>query len=177
VSDNMTPEGTYMATVELVDAPEGWTTSDGKVSCQFGEAKTGTKQVAIVFKIAEGDYSGRVRTWFGYFTKDTIDRTLEALRNAGFTGDEMDKFPTQRPAALVPIVLKHEKDLNGDLRERVAFINRPGGGGVRMERPMSQTDMLTFAAGLKARLASKPGLPGATSKPNGAVSKTVDPEI
>jgi hypothetical protein len=173
---NMIPEGVYMANVELVDAPPEWVgkTPDNKLSCVLGHAGTGNKQIEIHFRIAEGDYTGRTRTWFGFFSEKALERTLDSLVNIGFEGNNLNEFPLQRPTGLVPIVIKHEKDREGEMRDRIAFINRPGGGGVLTGNVMNPQDSLTFAAQMRARLEKKAR---PVSKPNGAVSKTVDPEI
>lgn len=170
MSSNMTPEGTYAA-IAVQNEDGSW--------MQIGESKEKkTKQIVVNVKITAGEYAGRVRAWIGYVTPDTVDRTLDALRTFGFKGDDLSvDEPLTNP---VNIVIKHET-YEGKTRERVAWINKPGGSGMKMERVLSGDDRRLFAAGLKARLAAKPTV-AAVSTPapavtNGASKEKPDPMI
>lgn len=166
----MIAEGTYPA-IAVQNGDGSW--------MQLGESKEKkTKQVIVNVKITEGEHAGKVRAWIGFFTPDTVDRTLESLRNFGFKGDDLSvDEPLTNP---INIVIKHET-YEGKTRERVAWINKPGGGGMKMERQLSGDDRRLFAATLKSKFAAKPVVTTATPAPtvtNGASSKpAADPEI
>jgi hypothetical protein len=162
---NLVPEGRYIAIGSPVEI-EG-----ARVWAQFGKSpEKGTPQVVVAVEILEGEESGRVLTWFGYFTDKTADRTLEALRFLGFKGEDLTTLPSQPLDQKVEIIVRHE-DYNGKTQARIAWINRPGGGGFKLDKPMPANDLRMFAASLKGRLAKVPevkgerGVPGATPPP------------
>ena len=158
---SMIPEGTYNAVAIPND--------EGKY-CEFGESpKKKTKQVVVQVKITDGEFAGRTRTWIGYLTSDAVDRTIESMRNFGAQGDDISEWPDQQLTVPVQVVVKHE-EYEGKPRDRIAFINRVGGGGFKQANVMSKDDLRLFAASLRARVAAKPALP----KPNGAPSNDAD---
>lgn len=130
------------------------------VWAQFGESKQkGTKQVVLHFEIMEGEHTGVRLPWFGYFTKDAADRTIESLRIAGFKGDDLSMLPSQVLENRVTIVVE-VNEWEGKRQSKIAWVNRPGGGGVRLEKQMAGNDLKTFAAQLKSRVKSKPEIAG-----------------
>jgi hypothetical protein len=158
----MIAEGTYNAVVVQQD------TDEGPMSVVLGYASTGTPQAAVAVKITDGPEAGRVRTWLGYFTPDSLDMNLDQLRNAGFTGNDLSEFCTQKPTAPVPIRIVHEKGQDGKIRERLWFNKQ--GNGFKMNKTMNADQRKLFSAGLTAKLAAKPS----QSAP---APKTVDPQI
>lgn len=118
-----------------------------------------TRQVSVDVKFTDGEHAGTVRTWIGYFTEATVDKTLEQLRNFGAQGDDMSVWPDQALTEPVSLCVKHEPTLEaGKVRDRIAWINRPGGGGFVMKKQMNADDLRTFAAQMKGRLATKPAI-------------------
>lgn len=162
----MIKEGTYQW--EIVPQK----TDEGEMSVVLGEASTGTKQAAIQARITDdGPFKGMVRTWIGFFTEDTIDSTLEQLRNAGFTGDDLAEFCFQKPEGTFAGRVVHEKDNRegGKVRDRLRFINRQGGGGFKMEGKYDEGKRRLFAAAFNDRLkglggGAKPAAPNGTTK-------------
>lgn len=163
---SLIPKGSYMW--EIVPQE----TDEGPMSCVFGEASTGTKQVSIQARcVTEGEHKGKIRTWTGYFTsEDTTAATLEALTNAGFEGTDVGKYPFQTITKPFNGGIVHEEDKregkNGQIRDRLRFINRQGGGKV-MEGKYSKEKRDVFTAMLSARLAgtSSAATNGTTAKP------------
>lgn len=142
-----------------------------RVWAQFGESKEGTKQVVVAFEILDGPEAGRRISWFGYFGPKSMDRTIESLRLVGFTGDDLATLPTQQINQKVSITVEHS-EWDGKVRAKVAWVNRPGGGGVKLEKPLAENDLRMFAASLRNRVKSKPAVagekvePGATPQPS-----------
>jgi hypothetical protein len=134
-------------------------TEHGELACQFGHSKEkGTPQVAVVFEILRGPYAGQRITWMGYFTEKSQERTLKALRIAGFEGDDLDKFADQRPTNEVAIVVEVET-YDGKPRAKVAWVNDPTfGGGMKMENALSGGDLRKFGAKFKAALKAIPAM-------------------
>ncbi len=168
---SMTPEGSYPA-IAVQNEDGSW--------FQIGESKEKkTKQIVVNVKITSGEYAGRVRAWFGYITPDTVDRTLDAMRTFGFKGDDLSvDEPLTNP---INIVIKHEP-YNGKIQEKIAWINKPGGSGMKLERQLTGEDRRLFAAGLKERMKAKPVVIASITPPpvvtNGTSGKpAIDPEI
>jgi len=144
------PRGTYPAVVVPVQMPDG-----KDVSIQFGTSKTkGTRQAYVAFEIIRGPQAGVKIGWFGFFTDNTTDRTLKALRVCGFVGDDLATFPAQRPENEAEIVIDHE-EYNGETRAKVQWVNEPGrSGNFAMENALDAKALREFGASLRAKLKS-----------------------
>jgi hypothetical protein len=131
-------------------------TDHGELACQFGHSKEkGTPQVAVVFEILRGPDAGQKVTWMGYFTDKSTERTLKALRICGFTGDDLDTFADQRPTNEVQLILENET-YDGKTRVKVAWVNDPTFGGMRMENALSGSELRKFGAKFKSSLKAIP---------------------
>lgn len=157
------PPGFYNAVAVPVD------TDDGKVWAQFGEAKNGTPQVLLHFKILDGEYQGYQLPWFGYFKKDSMERTLKSLRYAGFRGDDLTDLPEQPLDLKVSITVEHQ-EFDGKTYARVAWVNRPGGAGVKLASPMKGDKLRNFAAQMRRHAQQVPEIAGERADGNGAPS-------
>lgn len=143
---------------------------------QFGETENGKPQIAIGFEIYSPNAddpdqdAGRSITYFGSFdepapgkTKGAFDFTIEALKNCGWTGDDLTELPTLAETGQlnqeVSIVVATEEypPGSGDWSSKVKWVNRPGGGAVKLKKPMSAQDVKTFAASMKSRIRSVGG--------------------
>jgi hypothetical protein len=126
-------------------------TDDSEAWVQFGETSNGNPQVVVQFAIMDGPQAGRRLAWFGYFTPDTTKRTVEALRLCGFRGDDLADLLTQKINQQVSIVVTHE-EYKGKVSARVAWVNAPGGGGVRLANPMDAKQLRLFGAKMKMQV-------------------------
>jgi hypothetical protein len=119
-------------------------------SPKIGRAGTGSEQVGVQFQILEGPDEAKYITWYGYFTEATTERTLEALRIAGWKGDDFCDLSTigDDEAEDVQLVIEDEADQQGEMRSRAKFVNRLG-SGVAMKDTMSETDVRAFAARMR----------------------------
>ncbi len=146
---------------------------------QWGETEKGDPQVVIGFEIysTDPDYpdadAGRNVTYFGGFTpaqdgkqKGSYDFTVEALRNMGWTGDDLAELEQLamdgKLANEVSLVIAHE-EYNGKIGVKVKWVNRPGGGAVKLKKPMDAAAVKVFAAAMKSKLRSG----SVPTKPNG----------
>lgn len=122
------------------------------VSSVLGVAGTGTEQVAVTFEItADGPRKGEQHVWYGFFTDATTSRTLESLETAGWDGDSLDK-----PVGLGRIeceVVLGEEEYNGDMKVRVQWVNRPGGGGVK--NIMTPDEAKSFNERMRGEIAAR----------------------
>ena len=131
----------------------------------LGITSTGKEQIGILFELA--DESAQRIMWFGYFTEQTLDRTVESLRHLGWQGDNLADFSTGLPADCtheVEIVIDHEADQTGELRARVRWIN--SGRGVAVKERLDDQAARSFGARMRARVAAiGTGRPRETSRP------------
>jgi hypothetical protein len=143
-TSGLVPVGYYAAKVVpiSVDEEEVW--------AQFGETGTGTMQVVLHFEITDGEFRGRRLPWFGYFTDDSWTRTMDSLEIAGFEGDDVEQFAKQEVDKLVSITVDHN-EYEGKTRARVAWVNKPGGGVVKVSNPLDSKGLRLLASKLKAK--------------------------
>lgn len=149
------PAGYYSAVAVPID------TEQGRVWAQFGESKNaGTKQVLLHFEILDGPHAGKRLPWFGFFkTKESVERTLESLRVTGFKGDDLAELPFQQLDQKVSITVEHD-EYNGKVRAKIAWVNKPGGGGVKLEKTIEGAALKSFAAQLKNHVKKAPEVNG-----------------
>lgn len=147
---NLIPDGYYMAVGVPVQ------TEYGPMYAQLGESTNGKEQVAITFELTEGEYAGRKITWFGYFSTDkAAEQTMKALRNAGWKGNDLWEVTKQELTQPVSLAIITE-EYNSEFRNKVDWVNSPGGGGVKLEKPMDQFKARSFAERFKAKAAAIP---------------------
>jgi hypothetical protein len=139
---NLIPAGYYRAVAApvLIDGADFW--------AQFGETSTGNPQVAVQFAILDGPQQGRRVTWFGFFTEKTIKRTIESLRLCGLKGDNLEALLTQKLNQEVSITVGHNT-WDNKTTARVEWVNAPGGGGLKLEKPMNKDQLRMFSAKMK----------------------------
>ena len=101
-------------------------TDNGPCFVQFGETKSGTEQVAVVFELLGGPDAGSRITWHGYFSDKATKRTLATLKLLGFTGDDLMALYTQRLNQQVSLTIEHE-EYNGKTSAKIKWVNAPGG--------------------------------------------------
>jgi hypothetical protein len=118
----------------------------------LGVAKNGTEQIAVLVEVAEGERAGARLTWFGFFTEKAIDRTFESLRHLGWQGDDITDL-SGIDANIVEIIVEHEPDQNsGEMRPKVRWINRSGGGGIAMKDRMDPNAAASLAKAIASRV-------------------------
>lgn len=128
---------------------------------ELGYTSGGKEQLAIAFSLV--DQPGQRITWYGGFSteingnakKSPCERTFETLRTCGWQGDDLSDLSGIEENE-VEIVIDIEADQNGVGRNRVKWVNAPGGGGPAMKNVMPPDQKKAFAAKMKgAALASK----------------------
>lgn len=113
------------------------------VEGDYGFAGTGTEQVAVLFEL-EG---GLRRTWYGYLSDGAVERTLKALKDCGVTNLETLEGIDRNE---VEVVLQTE-EFNGSSKQKIAFVNPLGSGGVALKSRMDPTQKKSFAQRLKGK--------------------------
>jgi len=142
VTANICPEGRYPAICRSV---------------QFGTSKKGDEQVVIGFEFLDEakQPNGYHMSYFGMFGENSIDFTVEALRNCGWTGDDLAELPALADsgglASEVVLVVVHET-YEGETRAKVKFVNRTGGGKLKLERALDDEGLKSFAQRMKSKV-------------------------
>jgi hypothetical protein len=134
-------------------------------SIQFGFAGQDDKeQVVIEFRLTNGDDPdfGHSISYFGFFTDKTIKRTIESLRYCGWKGDDLAELPVLAETGMLPdevdLVVDHE-EYEGNVRAKVKWVNRPGGGRVELAKPMEPTSLAAFSARMKGSIKAAEAAP------------------
>jgi len=142
-------------------------------SVQWGRTSKGAEQVALEFRIVEGDPEaiGQTVVWFGFFTDKTWERTMESLRYCGWKGDDLSAIRVEDLDQLVELVVEHD-EYQGDINARVAWVNRPGGGGrLKLKDQLSPDEVRAFAARMKQRAKGVPEVKEPNGNPPGVPAR------
>jgi hypothetical protein len=125
--------------------------------------------VLVNFEILGGEHQGRILPWWGSFNSKIPDgsrakqspmqRTLQSLRYCGWAGDDVMDVLNQELGNEVSIQVEHH-EYEGTVYARVAWVNRPGGGGVVMANQMNKDSLRRFSASLKSVARSIPAVAG-----------------
>ncbi len=118
----------------------------------FGTASTGTKQVGMSFEIISGPFKGMRQPWFGFFTDESRARTMESLIHAGctFPDDDLGNLEGLGSKEVDLTIEINENPDNGNLTNRVAWVNAPG--QVVMKEQFDEQETKAFAKESKADL-------------------------
>lgn len=125
--------------------PEGTYPAKGTGEYEFGTSDNGNEQVGVSYRITQGEYAGRVQTWYGFFnTPENAQRTVKSLRASGWKGDDVTNL-TGITENDVNIVVEVE-EFQGKTRNKVAWVN---GAGVAMKNVMNDQQKKALAARMK----------------------------
>lgn len=99
-------------------------------------AGTGTKFVAVTFRLEDGPDKGKSVDWQGWLSPKVQDRTMQALNAMGFDGEHLASCKNE-----VIVVLENEESTTEDgkkhVRPRVRWVNdlnRSGGFGEELDK-------------------------------------------
>ena len=148
------------------------------VAAALGLSGTGKEQIAVAFDFVEP--AGTRKTWYGFFTDETADRTVEALRACGWKGDDLSVFVEGAPLPEgfdqeVELVVKQEEYPvgSGQISDRIAFVN--SGGGLALKTPLTKEQASAFATRMKTRIGAFDRANGRAAQPRGpAARKTAE---
>jgi hypothetical protein len=114
----------------------------------LGLTEGGNEQIAVLFELTEGEFTGETITWFGYFTEKTTARTIESLRHCGWQGNDLDIITASDLPKEVQLVIEEEVDQKGDARMRVRWVNRLG-NSIALKHRLEGSQAKSFAARMK----------------------------
>lgn len=127
----------------------------------LGHSSTGKEQVAVLFEITAGEHQGKHITWYGYFTDNTVDRTLDSLRHCGWDGDNFVALEGLNRNE-VELVIEPE-EYQGKWHDRVKWVNRPS--TIALKDPMSGEALSAFAARMRGKAVAHKQKYGAPTAP------------
>lgn len=141
------------------------------VTWALGKASTGKEQVAVEFALYDADgVEGPHLTWFGYFTDNTFESTLKALRTCGWKGADLSDLQGL-DANEVQLVIEHEV-YDGKTRARVRWVNALNAGGLALKEQMDGAEAKVFAAKMRSHIAAfdqstavRPSVPSSVAMP------------
>lgn len=140
--------------------PGAWKARAGEAA--LGYTSKGNDQLAVDMVITEGPSAGSHITWYGYFTDETFDRTVESLRHMGWTGSDLSDL-RGLDTNEVRVVIEHEPDLQGEIRARVKWVNSLG--GVALKERMDVGAAKAFAQKFKGKVLALQAAGGSPRKP------------
>jgi hypothetical protein len=117
----------------------------------YGYANSGTEQVGFRVECLDGIFQNETFTWYGYFTENTEQRTIEQLMIAGWSGEDALNLPGLGSTEFeLQLEEEQEVDEHGQpagTRWRPTFINKIS---VAMRNQMDEMQKRSFAARLNA---------------------------
>jgi hypothetical protein len=127
------------------------------IHCRFGHAdnEKRTEQVGLQLEIQEGEFKGRLLSWYGFFTDDATEIALKAMRALGWEGVDLRQFQTVYNGKAQAVV-QHERDPKGKMRAKVQWINPIG---VAMKNEYGAVQLAQLAQRIKGT-AARIGMPG-----------------
>ncbi len=134
-------------------------------SHELGYASTGTEQIGMKVELLDGEFANNTVTWYGYFSSAAEERTLESLKIAGWTGDDIINLPGLGSAEFELQLEEHEDKETGEPYLKPTFINRIG---VAMKNTMDASQKAAFAARMRAVTGRAQSAP----RPNGNARPT-----
>lgn len=137
------------------------------ISTEFGFAKNGTEQIAVTFQIVDEDADGKRgalhgsrRVWYGFFTDNTEDRTLESLRHCGWSSDELSDIANLNEDAcrrllpkVVQLVIENET-YNGRTIEKVRWVNSLEETRSAIKNKADESAVKSLSARMRSRAAA-----------------------
>jgi hypothetical protein len=129
--------------------PDQTTVRAKALTADLGYTSNDREQVAVQFKIIDGEYAGRTLTWYGYFGDETKGKktpteiTIAALRACGWIGDDITNLEgiDREEVELVIVVDTYQ----GKTSNKVRWVNKPG-GGLALKARMDDKQRKAFAA-------------------------------
>lgn len=135
---------------------------------KFGTASTGTIQISVEFEIIDESWPDERHTWLGNFTDLTAERAVESLQIAGWEGDDLSELADQPGSQVLPnevsLCMAPDTDNDGNVRLRVQWVNRPGGGKFKFKNELVGSELKSFAAQMKNTVKSVRASGGAPRK-------------
>lgn len=151
------------------------------IGADLGFTSGGKEQVALTFRLLDTPgFTGRQMTYYGTFTDGGQKHTIKALRTCGWRGEDLSDLSSalwDRSGLEVELVVEHD-EYNGKLRDRVRWVNPPGGGasGPVLKQPMTDAQRKAFAARMRGTIAATKDDPEFNPRQPAPLNETPPPE-
>ncbi len=156
---DLIPPGYYdaVAAKSTLESEDGETTT---AKMHLTTTKDGHPQVLVWFTILDGPYAGRVVPWNGYLTEKTQDRTRESLKYIGMKGGDFWKANAEQPLDQIVSIKVEHNEFDGKVRARVAWVNKRGGGKVKIKGYVKEAELRKFSAQMLGFFSGAPDVEG-----------------
>lgn len=136
------------------------------IEWKLGMTSTGKEQIGVLFQLEDGS----AITWYGYFTENTTERTLESLEYMGWDGNDITN-PQGLDTNEVQLVVEHETGDDGKTYAKVRWVNRIG-GGLAMKEELTGGALMSFKQRMQGAILARK-----QQKNNGSSSKPKSDDI
>lgn len=120
------------------------------LTAALGYTSTGKEQVAVQLEILDEGFQGETITWYGSFSEQAAERTLESLRLLGWQGDDL--FDLSGIGSKEVKAVLDEDEYEGKIQLKVKWINGPG--GLALKAPMNEGEARAFSQRMKGLVLS-----------------------
>lgn len=119
----------------------------------LGQAKTGTDQIGVQFRLLDDPWKGWTLPWYGSFTPDAFPATYEALTACGWRGEQIATLKQDlRDNTEVSVIVEPE-EFEGRWRARIRWVNPPQ--SIRMHRVFTKEQRATLAVDIQSMIDRK----------------------
>lgn len=117
---------------------------------QLGQAKTGTDQIGMQFRLLDEPWKGWTLPWYGTFSEAAFPMTYEALVACGWRGEFITTLGRDLvDGAEVSLVVEPE-EYEGKWRARIKFVNPPQ--SIRMHRTFTPEQRKVLAVDIQGMI-------------------------
>lgn len=122
--------------------------------CHWGTSRDkGTMYCRVGFKLLDAPFTGRIVYGDLYFTENTFERSAQSLRYMGLKSNSVLDANKEELDQIVSVDIKHETN-EGKTYAKVAWVNRAGGGVVKVGAPVTRDQLMRFNQQMTSRLAA-----------------------
>lgn len=115
------------------------------VDFDFGFTRTGNEQVAVLFRVLDGDCKDETITWYGSLSDSALKYTMKSLQTMGWKCDDVSTMTVKDISNHVQLVLE-EDTYNGITSLKVKWINP---FGVALKERMSTAQKKALSERIK----------------------------
>ena len=91
----------------------------------LGQAKTGTDQIGVQFRLLDDPWKGWTLPWYGTFSEAAFPMTYEGLKACGWRGERIDTLKADLRNGTEVLLVVEAEEYEGRWRAKVRFVNPP----------------------------------------------------
>lgn len=116
----------------------------------LGQAKTGTEQIGIQFRLLDDPWKGWTLPWYGTFSEAAFPMTYEALKACGWRGEEITTLKADLRNGTEVLLIVEPEEYEGRWRARIKFVNPPQ--AIRMHRVFTPEQRQALAVDIQSMI-------------------------